>query len=342
LNSGRADPANSRAQSHPGLAFIATSRESVRVSEQDGLHAELARLRKGRGVQSPDIAGLAGPALRGLCAIQDRDPAPVVRGKLAARLRSLAGALPPDLELAALAALGLHPDAQHALLSRRLLWLSERIGRDERTARRRADQAVARLAELAAHLASPDIADGWTVRNFTADVRFGATGYEVAENRVIVAAHDGLSRVVASLSLPPHGRGDSPEPEVELVRGGVITATERSSASHFRYVIDLPAALREGEEHEYLLRIRVADARSVRPYYVFTPRRRCDRFDLTVRFPRDRPPHAVYPVDKAHIRVLDDGVPTGDPIPADRSGKVETRFSELVPGLCYGLRWIPR
>lgn len=308
------------------------------------MSAELARLRKGRGVHSPNVGAVVGTHLRRLCGIGDHDDAVIVRGKLSVRLRALAGALPTDLELAALAALALHPEARHSLLRQRLDWLSAQIGRDERTARRRAGDALDRLAELAVRRVIPDSGDGWTVRRFAAEVRLSAAGCDVTERRIIVAARDGLDRIVASLSLPPHPRavGGEGEPLVDLTHGGRIVSRERPSQNHFRYVVDLPRALREGEEHEYGLRVRVPAQRRIRPYYVFTPRRPCDRFELTIRFPAGAAPHAVWPVDSAHIRVMDDGPPSSDPIALDRSGAISVQFTDLTPGLCYGARWIPR
>jgi hypothetical protein len=54
--------------------------------------------------------------------------------------------LPDDLSTAALAAFGLHPEAQDRSLEGRTLWLASQIDRDPRTARRRIDTAIDLLA----------------------------------------------------------------------------------------------------------------------------------------------------------------------------------------------------
>ncbi|RZS41114.1 hypothetical protein EV193_103433 [Herbihabitans rhizosphaerae] len=312
------------------------------MNGRQALAEELARLRKRRGVHGYDLPSVVGPALRTCCGITETDDQAVIRAKLAGRLSTLADGLPEDLRLAALAALALHPDARHPVLRHRLEWLAERIGKDERTARRRADEALDRLADLATTPRTP--ADGdWYVARFDALVRIDRAGWLVRERRGIVATRDGLDRIVASISLPPPtGPAAAAEPNVRLTHGGHIARRERPSGNHFRFLIDLPAALRTGDGHEYGLEVRVPPGRRMRPHYAFTPRRPCQAFDLRIRFDPARPPRALWRLDGAHIRVLDDGAPSGEPLHSDADGEVTARFADLVPGNCYGIQWTPR
>jgi hypothetical protein len=61
---------------------------------------ELKTLRRGRGLQTPQLTGQIGPLLRALAGITPADSATVIREKLARRLRVLAEDLPADLRQA--------------------------------------------------------------------------------------------------------------------------------------------------------------------------------------------------------------------------------------------------
>ena len=306
------------------------------------LAGELRRLRKGRGVHAWHIRGLVGPELRRLCSIASTDDEATVRAKLIGALRPLVESLPGDLRLAALAALALDPNVRHPVLQQRLAWLAESIGRDQRTARRRMDEALRRLADQTAP-GDAEPMTGWYVGSFDALVRFDVPGCEVRERRTIVATRDGLDRILASISLPRSSdTGQQSEPRVALTQGGTILRRERASSSHFRFVIGLPKPLLSGEEHSYGLRVQIPAEHRMRPHYVFTPRMPCHAFDLRVRFDPRRPPRALWLIDKLHIRMLYDGRQCGESIPWNAEGEARVQFSGLIPGQCYGLQWTPR
>lgn len=314
---------------------------SVTAEPESELAGELRRLRKGRGVHAWHLRPLVGPELRRLCSITAADDEATVRAKLIGALRPLIESLPADLRLAALAALALDPAVRHPVLRQRLAWLAESIERDERTARRRMDEALRRLADQTA----PSVGEpmtGWYVGSFDALVRFDVPGCEVRERRTIVATRDGLDRILASISLPRSpDAGRRPEPRVTLTQGGTILRRERASSSHFRFVIGLPRPLLSGEEHAYALHVQMPAAHRMRPHYVFTPRMPCDAFDLRVRFDLRRPPQALWLVDTLHIRMLDDGRQCGESVLWNAEGEARVQFSGLIPGRCYGLQWTP-
>jgi hypothetical protein len=313
------------------------------MSPEPALATELRRLRKGRGVHAWHIGSLVGPELRRLCSIATTDDDATVRAKLVGTLRPLAETLPQDLRLAVFAALALDPDVRHPVLRERLAWLAERIDRDERTARRRVDAALGRLAEQASPV-DAEAANGWYVNTFDAVVRFDGRGCEVREQRTIVATRDGLDRILASISLPGHpGAGAAPrtDPQVTLTEGGSILRRERPSSSHFRFVIGLPKPLLPGDEHSYGLLIRVPPEHRMRSHYVFTPRLPCREFTLRVRFDPRHPPRALWLIDKVHIRMLDDGRQCGEAVDHNAEGEAKVSFKGLFPGQCYGLQWTP-
>jgi O-acetyl-ADP-ribose deacetylase (regulator of RNase III) len=102
-----------------------------------GIYEELRNLSRGRGVPGSDLAASLGSWIPGDSA------------KIEAELRAAAEALPPDLRLVALGVLGLHPEIRERFLAGRLTLLAGLLGRDDRTVRRRMDEAFRLLtAEL--------------------------------------------------------------------------------------------------------------------------------------------------------------------------------------------------
>src|SRR5262245_52376465 len=113
------------------------------------LVSDLKALRKGRGLYVNNVGDRVGHTLRDLCGVTEQDGPGEIRFRVAQRLEHLAVDLPDDLRVAVLAAFGMLPAARHPLYQERVSWIAQRIGRDPRTARRRIDDAIAQLAQLA-------------------------------------------------------------------------------------------------------------------------------------------------------------------------------------------------
>src|SRR5262245_40377635 len=111
------------------------------MPSDDALESELKRLRKGRGVLADDLDGRIGPELAQVCGVMSSDSAVIVRRKVIERLTDLTTRLPEDLRLIAQVSLALHEETRHRFLAERLQWVAERLQRDARTIRRRADEA---------------------------------------------------------------------------------------------------------------------------------------------------------------------------------------------------------
>jgi hypothetical protein len=311
------------------------------------LLAELKTLRKGRGVYALKIRGQVGPALRALCGVTGADEPETVRAKVTDRLGGLAETLPADLQVAVRAGLALHPHAQQLFLSQRIQWLAEHLDRDERTARRRLDEGLHRLAEAAAGRGprageSLDGAgDEWRVAEFHAVLRLDLPSPEVVERRRIVAERDGLDHIEASVTLPPATEvGAVPGPLlVEMLYGGTIVRQEKIAESRFSFRVELPGALRAGEEHEYAMVFRLPPDQPMRTHYLLVSPRRCDLFDVRVRFDRARLPRAVWRVSAVFYVGLGDVQPAGEELEPDRAGEVHQRFRNPKPGFSYGVLW---
>src|SRR5690242_20455510 len=108
--------------------------------------SEIRRLRKGRGIDAPDLRQRVGPYLRELA----RDPADVadLRRALASELTGQVALLPEDVRLIVNGSLGLAPQTRRmSLFGTRVAWLAEQSGQNARTVLRRIDAAEQLLAE---------------------------------------------------------------------------------------------------------------------------------------------------------------------------------------------------
>lgn len=308
---------------------------------------ELKRLRKGRGIDAPKISEQVGPALRMLCGVGRDDSQESIRLKVRTRLDAMSASLPDDLALAVAAALALHTEARQPFLRERIQWLAEQLDRDERTARRRVDEGLVLLADAAAgpvpsrpHAAA-DAGDDWYVAAFHALLRLDLAAPEAIERREIVASQDGLDRIEALVSLPrdPTARGSAHDLLAEVLYGATVVGKEHDTESRFRFVLELPAPLEVGQRHEYGLVYRVPPNQRMRTHYVFIPRRRCDFFDLRVRFDPRLLPERIWRVSEAFHRTVDEELAGTDELTPDRASEIHLSFRNLRPGFGYGAQW---
>jgi len=319
--------------------------------------AEIRALRRGRGLRG-DVAERIGPLLRELAA--GPRPAPGawvpgdeadVRGRLAARLGALAQDLPEDLRTAILAALAVHEATRNMrTYDQRKEWAARQLDRGARTAERRIDEAQDLLAqqvaaELARQRGRPPVvaeADKWYVERFSAVFLLDGEAPEAIEQRVIRSNVDDLAELTIALDVPV----DSGQPrlplQLDVLSGGELEIVEEKARTRTQYVIRLPRPLRAGEAHEYVTKIQVLPGGQMRDFYVFRPERRCERFDLKVRFDRRRMPAWVRRVAGEDVYSYNsyDGVPADDErVSVDRTGEATQSFSELLPHYGFGLQW---
>lgn len=311
-----------------------------RVGTVELLIEELKAARRGPGLHHPSIGSRIGPGLRAACGIEPHDPASDVRSKAIDRLRRAADALPAEVATAARAALGVEPEVHElARLQDRVLWLADRLQRDVRTARRRMDEACARLADVLSTGARPGAGlrgPGWHVQDFDWVVLLDGDRPLTVERRRIVADRDGLDRIDLGWSLPV---GPGEDIDVRVLFGGVLAERQQQTATRVRLVLELPRALRLGERHDYSVLTYTPAERLLKRHYAYTPYTPCDSFDLRVRFDRKNIPESVWQVSEAFHRELDERLVAGEPLTADGSGEVRVHFADLVPGYGYGVQW---
>ncbi|TDB83715.1 hypothetical protein E1264_27370 [Actinomadura sp. KC216] len=344
--------------------------------EASAFHAELRRLCKGRGLLGQDFANRLGPALiRRMKAGDPGEQGAWRRGTVAEWLGTWLPALPADLEFVARVALGLHPGAGQRFLGERIRYLAEQLERDERTVRRRLDEALCLLAEFLAAgtpaampgtsvpeppvpassalgppVPGPPVAGastpgerkertGWYCENVHTVVRLDLPEPEILEMRRIAVTAAELRHLVISVSVPPAPGGPAGELFADVMFGGLLVSREHPSKSLFRFVIEPAHPLRAGERHDFALKYRFSDGHRMVPHYALTPLSRCDAFLLRVRFPLSRPPERVWLLDAVPPRTLDDP-PAGLPeVALDRAAEARAGFGDLAIGHAFGLRW---
>jgi hypothetical protein len=331
--------------------------------------AEIQALRRGRGLRG-DVTGRIGPLLRELAAgarpavgftqaaaaqavsaqAVDGDAADV-RRNVAARLAKLAEALPGDLRMAILAALALHEATRDMrTYEQRKEWVARQVDRVSRTAERRIDEAQDLLAqevarELASQRSRPRAvgeADRWYIERFSAVFLLDGELPEAVERRVIRSAVDGLAELAVALDVPVDAGQPRLPLKLEMMSGGELDLVQQMARTRTQYVIRLPRPLRAGEAHVYETRIRVLPGGPMRDYYVFRPERRCDRFDLRVRFDRGRLPAWVRRVEGEDVYAYNtyDGVPADDElVTVDYTGEAAASFNGLRQHFGSGLQW---
>ncbi|MFV2198131.1 hypothetical protein [Nocardiopsis sp. LOL_012] len=307
----------------------------------DGLAQELRRLRARRGLDTDRLADQLGPALRRLVGLTGAETDAEVRDLVTAALNRLPRDLPDDLCLAFLAGMGVHPDARGPVLEQRLEWVAQELHVSPRTARRRLDQAIDRVADLPEpggsapeRLAPPD----WRLAALRTRLSLGAGTASAVEEREIVAAVDGLAEVTVSARFPRHGTSPDSPHGVDLVplHGAESVSVQRVTDTYFRHRVRFASPLDLGQRHVFALRVGVPPGQPLRPRYVFRPLRHCGRFSLDLSFDRDRPAR-VWTVPGMPNGAVED-LP-GDPLGPVGPGAYRIEFTGLRPGFAYGLGW---
>jgi hypothetical protein len=312
---------------------------------QQEIAVELGALRRGKGMQAPDLGPRLGPLLRELIPGTERLGTHEIRECVESELTRMAQSLPPDLHTALMAAFALDPATRGLrFLDERMVWLARQLERDVRTARRRADEAVRLLAgEIASELLrhrDPAIAalDGWYLREFRTLLRLDSPEPEAIEIRRIVTTRPGLERIIVRLEMPIRPDGPNQMLEAELLYGGQILSANYLSRRSLQVQVQLPRPLQPGEEHEYALRLRFPVGIAL-PYIIFRPERRCDLFDLRVRFDPANLPVWIRQVDGETQSTFEDATPPYDHLIPDKAGEIQLRFHYLRENRNYGMQW---
>jgi hypothetical protein len=299
------------------------------------LVGELSALRKGRGVFAARIGERVGPHLRVMCGISGDDQPAAIRGKLVARLVELAEQLPQDLRLATVAAFALGTEVRLPLYRDRLLWAAAKIDRDPRTVRRRVDDAIDQLAELAAVVPSAP-RGAWHTAELHVVVALDRLEPEVLEQYRIVADQDALHELDLPSPLAAPARRFL---QADAFYGGWLRDRGTASRDSGGLALVLPQPLSQGEPHEFAVRFRLSNSQAIRSYLVHLPGHSCGQFELRVRFGRGWTPLHVWTLRDVRQDTAFNPLNHGHQHPVGPTGEVHLRFRRLLPGLGYGARW---
>ncbi|MGC7097573.1 hypothetical protein ACPZ19_23115 [Amycolatopsis lurida] len=306
---------------------------------------ELKLLRKGRGISATRLGQRVGPALREVCQISDGEDVAAIRRKVTDRLHALIAPLPADLNTVVLAAMGLHEQARNPFYQERVHWAARKLGRDDRTIRRRIDEGIEQVAELA-FTSDPTARPGhpsrsWHTESLRVTLSLDQPVPEAFEVRRIVADADDITELDLALTLTASaGQTGSlayDDLQVDVFHGGVLVGRAMESSDRVGLTLKLPAPLRRGQRHDITLRFRAVLRY---PHYVCVPRHPVDSFELHVRFARPVPSE-VQRLDKAFQEDAKNPSVIGYALSPDASGEVYAEFHDLEPGFAYGVRWRP-
>lgn len=310
---------------------------------------ELRTLRKGRGLFVGQIADRVGPALRDACGVSDGDGPAEIRRKVAERLESAASGLPGDLRVALAAAFALDREARLPFYQDRVRWAADKIRRDDRTARRRIDEGIDRVAELiASALTGADSivsrvgVAGWHTEELRVSLVLDQDLPEAFELRRVTGDRDNVKELDLGMTLTvprvPGISRDTGELVVDVFYGGTLVRKSLESTDRFALVLALPDDLMRDDRREVMLRYRLPSS-PMQPHFVCVPKYRCDLFDLRVRFGAETLPTHIWRLSDAYQRDVDDPAPTGEILFSNAAGEVRTVFRQLTPGRAYGIRW---
>ena len=291
-----------------------------------------------------DLLERVGPTLRAVSGIADSPGEDEARRRLVTFLSDLADELPEDLRLALRVGLALHEDVQYRFLEERMGWLATKLDRDVRTARRRVDEAI-RSAENMRAITVPSgdgyAHDGWYLERFRALLYLDGTQPTAIEERKVVARHDSLSEIVISTSIPCPAGADRERHHADLtiLYGGSVARLERPSNTYFRYFVRLPHPLKRGQSHEIGVSVTIPADQPINPRYALQPLRRCDEFDLRIRFGESNRLTGVWNLAGIPRGMADDFASASARVDLDDAGEIHLHYQHLLVGMVYGARW---
>jgi hypothetical protein len=323
------------------------------VSSERVLRDELEALRKGRGLQEPQIRDRVGIELRRLCSIGAATSHSDARRALTSLLGNACDALPGDLRLAASVMFAIDEGHRHRFLRQRYEALARQWNCDFRTVQRRCDEALDLLADQLQDRAGPSRqacsctevfdASAWYLERISVALLLNGERPQAIEERTVVSTTDGLSRLGVAVGLPRHPAEQRRELDVEteVLYGAALESQLHPSENMFVQYLRLPRPLSHGERHTYARSMRIPKGQLMVPRYVHLPVHRCDEFTLRVKFDTAAPPRAVWQIAKIPEMVFTNQRPGPELIELDPVGEVHVRFTDLQLGFGYGVAWQP-
>ena len=306
----------------------------------DALVGELKNLRQGPVVIDGAGKESISPALRATFGINDADDAATVRAKMSSRLRAAVEVLPDEERAAVAVAFGLTPGYRGRYYKDRVDAFASKREVNPRTVRRWVDRGLPPIAKALLGVREPDRITGWWTDRLELNLALDEPCVEALEVRSVIAARDELTELELAVTFTDADPALVLEKvEFRVLYGGRLKIGPMQSSDRVGLLLALPRPLREGETHEYALRIRLPSGYPLRPHYVCVPRHPCANLCVRVRFPSDDPPAWAGKLVDVYQRDVDDDAVTAEQIHLDGAGEVHAEFTDLVPERATGIRW---
>ncbi|WFF08712.1 hypothetical protein O7622_09240 [Micromonospora sp. WMMD1076] len=308
------------------------------------LAGELRALRKGFGINGQEWVKGVGPGLRHISGVSDAESAAVTRKKIIAALDRLTRRLDPPRSMVARVALGFgsFPNARYL---NRLAALEPKLDRSNRSLQRYSNEVLDMLADFAVaeELSPPGQSYDapWQTEALRVTLLLDGPGIDVTEIRAIQSNNAGLARIEHSITVPAVGSAGPLDPaalHLRAVSGAGLGRPRLVTARRVVFDVQFPRVLDLSETHEFGFRVRLP---VMSPFYLCTPIYPCGRFELKVRFDRERLPNPIRVVDGAFAHEAADPGSATQTVGVDRAGQVRRVFRDLRPGRSYGLHWQP-
>jgi hypothetical protein len=311
------------------------------VNRVEAIAADLQRLRRGRGVHSPDVLSRLGVTLQSVV-FGDIDPSPATaQATLARTLIEASQRLAPDLERIFLVAVGITRLEQD--LGLRLAELSKETELSVRTLYRRLSEAEKGVAAQLERLTLDNLDDnpfavrGWYVERLESDAYLAGQRPVFVGDREIRATHDGLRIICESFSIPRYSTSEGdPEPLVTGQAGCDAVTLTRYSPSTWLIRVELDRTLNTGDVHRVALAITMPSRAAVLPFNVTVPVRRIKSFVARVHYEPGQLRDA-WAIDGVPPISMDERGRTAMKLAIDAS--LERRWSVVRRGLAYGIGW---
>src|SRR6185369_4879905 len=149
----------------------------------------------------------------------------------------------------------------------RVRWAALKVDRDPRTVRRRVDEAIDLLAELAtgSSVQTPPPGDRWHTTSLSVALVLDQPSPVVLEQRRIIADQDGVRSLDLAVSLPTGRSGLA----VTVLYGGRLLDRGMETSDRWGYGLELPRPLARGESWEFGVLFRPG---SLSPHMACVPR----------------------------------------------------------------------
>lgn len=318
--------------------------------DPSGMYLELKRLRQREGVRASSVRARIGPQLERLCGITDLDTEASVRGKLTRKIDYLIRDYASERQLILRVTLGMHDDAPHAALDRRLEWLAPKLSLTKRTLQRRVEGELKLLvtdavADARESMAAADL--GYAIEELDTKIKFVGDRPTVVRRLRIRAVDECLETIHCGFGVPQPPPGQAKEPEFDIVvRGAAVRAgrihdsrrERRPAGDVIVYNIEPDPPIEKGERCEFEVEIKFPPGQPMEPHYVLQRKTVVEFLRVKVEFDPSHPPVHVWRVNRAQHREIDGYTPERQVVHLDSSCAVEGLFHDLSDG-SYGFAW---